>query len=93
MDTGVVTYGRIFHWVLALSLFALLATPFAHDLWNRYVYIKEVYQLSDPLARVELARRYGTLTGFVDDVVRRCRQLDGAGQTSCMRYAVSLRGQ
>jgi hypothetical protein len=89
---GVVMVGRVLAWILALSVFVLLATPFAHDLWNRYMYIKEVYELSDPVARAALAQRYGAVGGFADDVMRRCRRLHGADQAGCVRYALRLRG-
>jgi hypothetical protein len=84
---------RILGGVVALAVFVVLATPFAHDLWNRYVYVKEVYQLSDPVARAELQRRYGAVGGFADDVVKRCRNLYGAEQAGCVRYALSLRSE
>jgi hypothetical protein len=86
-------FARVLGWVLALAVFVVLATPFGYDLWNRYVYVKEVYELSDPVARAELQRRYGAVGGFADDVVKRCRQLYGAEQAGCVRYALSLRGQ
>jgi len=82
---------RFFGWVVGLSLVALLAAPFAHDLWNRYVYIKEIYQISDPVERAFLQQRYGGIGGFADDLAARCRELHGADQAGCFRYTVNRR--
>ncbi len=81
---------RVLIWVLGLSLLALLGAPFAHDVWNRYVYIKELYQLSDPVERASLRLRYGEIGGFADDLAARCRRIYGAGQPGCLRYTANL---
>jgi hypothetical protein len=79
---------RVLGWVLGLSVFVLLAAPFAHDLWSRYVYVKELYQLSDPVARARLLDRYGHIGGFAADVATRCREIHGFDQPDCMPPAL-----
>jgi len=83
--------GRVLAWAVGLSLLVLLAAPFARDVWNRYVYMKELYQLSDPVARASLLRRYGEIGGFASDWASRCRELHGPDQPGCVRYPLSGR--
>ena len=79
---------RVLGWVLGLSMLVLLAAPFAQEAWNRYVYIKEIYQLSDPVARASLERRYGNVGGFAGDLAARCREIHGRDEPGCLRYSV-----
>ena len=83
-------FSRVLGWVLGLSLLVLLAAPFAHDVLNRYVYIKELYQLTDPVQRAALRLHYGKIGGFADDVAKRCRTIYGPGQPGCLRYTENL---
>ena len=81
---------RVLGWAIGLSLLLLLATPFARDVWNRYIYIKELYQLSDPVARASLQQRYGGVDGFANDLASRCRELHGADEIGCRRYYYTI---
>ena len=84
-------FGRILGWALGLAVIALLAAPFALDVYHRHTLNSDLAQLADPQARAALKERYGSLAAFGDDLARRCEQIYGRSDANCMRYRLSLR--
>ena len=82
---------RMLPWAIGVFVIGLLLTPFARDLYHRYEFNKELAQLTDPEAREAVKERYGSLAAYGDNLARRCEQIFGGKDPSCVRYRLSVR--